>query len=591
MGTFVERRQDTENIRGLIEKFPITLLTGPRQCGKTTLARTLKPDQWISLSACSDSSLDEPGSPWKDLADSSGLVVLDDIDFCPEVFPRIRQIVDSRKDMRFLLLGSAYLPTLNEISRNFMGRAAQYELGGLTIADVGEEQLLQHLFRGGMPVSYLSSDDDSSTAWKQEYLESLPYSSVFRELLGGSAHVLSHLISVLPRQNGDLLNLSNMARTLEVSSSTAKRYLDILYASGFVRLLKPFSTSHGHTLRKMPKMYLRDSGLFASLVGIQVQSEMTGHNMAPRLWEAYVIEQLTVLVYKEYREELFFWRDRSGAELDAVWQHKDSLIGIEIQGMQEPKITKSMRAALEGLRTSHIYVIYMGTTIKELDKQITAIPLIEFPLTVFEELRTSPGRAVPVLGRPTFSLKAKDVFVSYSHKDDEFVKDLVKALESKAVGVTVDNNTLRFGDQIEEFIRTAVRTTEWTVLVVSKNSIRSPWVMAEFMETVLHEQVQNQSRLLPITLDRCMFELSLPFDLDKELESRILEVNDMIKEALDRHMDIDRFYEVRRRLLDLRNNVGRALSRLNDVLVGDFSDSTQFDSNLTKLSKAITEGK
>ncbi len=132
--------------------------------------------------------------------------------------------------------------------------------------------------------------------------------------------------------------------------------------------------------------------------------------------------------------------------------------------------------------------------------------------------------------------------------------------------MTVDYNTLRLGDRIDEFIRTAVQTTEWTVLVVSENSIRSPWVMAEFLETILHERVRERSRLLPITLDKCVFDLRLHLDLDKELEGRIKEVNDMIKEALDRNMDIDRFVGVRRRLLDLRNNVGKALERLNSVL-------------------------
>jgi len=582
METFIERRQDSDNIRALIDQFRITLLTGPRQCGKTTLSLSLKPDHHFSLSTLPGASQDDSGNLWRDLDASSGFVVLDDVDFCPDVFPRIRHIVDSRQDVRFLILGSAFLPALSEISRNLMGRVAQYELGGLTLADVGEEQLLQHWFRGGMPASFLSSDDHSSTAWKREYLGSLPYSSVFLESLGGSAHVLNRLVSVLPKQSGGLLSYSSMAQDLEVSSSTAKRYLDILSSSGFIRLLEPFSASHGRALRKMPKMYVRDSGLLAFLVGIQSQDDLAKHEMAPVLWEAYVIEQLAELIYKTHREELLFWRDKSGMELDGIWQHEGSVIGIEIQARQEPRVTKSMRAALENLGTSHIFVVYMGTTIKELDKRITAIPL-----TAFDALREGPKRTDPALRRPVPAPKAKEVFVSYSHRDDLFVKDLVKALEAKAVGVTVDYNTLRLGDRIEEFIRTAVMATEWTVLVVSENSIRSPWVMAEFLETILHERVRDQSRLLPITLDKCVFDLGLHLELDKELDGRIQEVNDMITEALDRNMDIDRFAEVRRRLLDLRNNVGKALARLNDVLVGDFSDAAQFDSNVTEIVGAI----
>jgi hypothetical protein len=157
----------------------------------------------------------------------------------------------------------------------------------------------------------------------------------------------------------------------------------------------------------------------------------------------------------------------------------------------------------------------------------------------------------------------------------------------------VDFKSLRLGDRIDEFIRKAVRKTEWTILVVSQSSLRSPWVMAEFLETILHEHFQDQQRLLPLTLDKSVFELELALNLDKELEVKIGEVNGLIRKALDRHMDIDRLVGVRRRLLDLRNNIGKALDRLTSVLIGDFSNPDEFTENLGRVIQALgadTEG-
>ena len=587
MQMFVERKIDTEKLRELIGQFPITLLTGPRQCGKTTLALSLKPDKHISFAAPTAAA--EFDSLCKNDKYCSGLIILDDIDFCPEVLPRLRHLVDAKKDVRILLLGSAFLSTRTELSRHLMGRMAQYELGGFTLADVGSYRLQQHWFRGGLPPSFLSPNDAASSAWKREYLSGYAYSSVFLESTGSSAHILGRLITALPKYSGLLVNFSNIAQTLEISRPTAKHYFDILAAAGLVRLLEPFTRSRGQALGQMRKLYVRDSGLLAFLLGIQQQGDIAGHRMSPVLWEAYAIEALAAFVQSECREQLRFWRDRSGMELEAVWEHEGALIGIDVQAEEEPRVTPNMHAALKSFDLSHICVLYRGHKIHRLAEHILAIPITELGSALpGRQKRRAAGelaRAVPDAG------PKRKVFVSYSHHDDDFVARLVKTLESGAVHVTVDFNSLRLGDRIDEFIKKSVRTTEWTILVVSQKSIRSPWVMAEFLETVLHEHFQDQSRLLPITLDISVSDLDLHLELDKELEGKILEVNEMIKNALDRHMDIDCFVGVRRRLLDLRNNVGKALDRLNSVLVGDFSDSAQFNPKVAKLIEAIQREK
>jgi len=587
MQVFIERKIDAENLRRLIKQFPITLLTGPPQCGKTTLALSLKPDHHISFAT--DSALSDFESLYKSEKTSSGLVTLDDVEFCPEVFPRLRQLVDSRQDVRILLLGSAFLSTRTELSRNLLGRMAHYELGGFTLADVGNPLLQQHWFRGGMPPSFLSPSDAACSTWKREYLANYPHSTTFLESTGSSAHILNRLLTVLSKYNGSLVNINNFIQVLKMSRETVKRYLDILRGAGFIRLLEPFTPSRGRALRAMPKLYVRDSGLLAFLFGIERQDDFDKHKSAPMLWETYVIESMAAFVYSEFREQLRFWRDGKGTELDMVWQHKGSFVGIEVQAREEPHITPNMTAVLTDLDLSHICVIYRGSKIHKLAERILAIPI-----TSLDAILPGPPKAktpgYPAHPVSMFDHKRK-VLVSYSHQDDQFVSLLVTALESGAVDVTVDFKSLRLGDHIDEFIKMAVRATEWTILVVSKSSIRSPWVMAEFLETVLYERFQEHSRLLPVTLDKSVFELGLSIEIDKELEVKILEVNGLIKEALKRHMDIDRFAAVRRRLLDLKNNVGNALARLNSVLVGDFSDQSQFNLNVAKLVEAIQEGK
>ncbi len=162
-------------------------------------------------------------------------------------------------------------------------------------------------------------------------------------------------------------------------------------------------------------------------------------------------------------------------------------------------------------------------------------------------------------------------------------------LESSSVNVTIDVQSLRLGDRIQEFIQKAVRSTEWTILIVSQSSLRSPWVMAEFLETILHEHFQGRRRLLPVAIDDSVFKLGLELEIDEELQQKIDEVNNMIRRALERNMDIDRLAGVRQRLLNLKNNISKALERLTSVLVGDFSDHDQYDRSFQKLIEALGE--
>lgn len=580
MQDLIERPEDTKRLLRYIDQFPITLLSGPRRCGKTTLVRSLSHAHYFNLEIPEHAdkfltlSKAQPKAP--------GLIIIDEIQDRPEVLPFIKQWVDARHNVRILLLGSASFLIYPGSSSILGGRIAEFEFGGFILSDIGYENVLRHWLRGSFPESYLASDDSASFDWRREYIESFPYSVLLREYTGISPHVMSQLVRVLPQFNSAILNFSSIARTLEVTNATARRYIDLLTASGLTRVVCPLSRSGIIDRRRSSKLYIRDSGLANCLLSLRGKIDLVAHEMAPNLWEAYVVEALVRLLNMR-QNDVSFWRDKTGAELDLVWPHGGSLFAVEIQYLSSPRMTDSMRKALDILELSHLWIIYNGHGKVSLADRITAISLDQLD-HIRKMLSPDPEETAPF---PQIVCSARRVFVSYSHKDDDFTKRLVKKLEDANINITMDTKSLRFGDSIDEFIRKSVRSTELTIMVVSQNSLRSPWVMAEFLETVFHEYVEEHRRLIPITIDKSVFETGLEIKLVDEIQGKIKDVNGKIIECLDKDIDIGRYVGVRQRLLDLKNNVAKAIDRLTSVLVGDFSDGQDFDQSLAKLIKSI----
>ena len=513
---------------------------------------------------------------------TSGLICVDEIQDKPEVLPLIRRWVDAREDIRLLLLGSAVFMLESALPKHLLGRMAAYSLGGFTLDDVGVENVARLWSRGGFPPSYLAENDELSFAWRQEYIASYPHAVMLRESAGASPHLLGPLIRSISQYSGGILNFSNVSRATGISRATVQRYLHLLGASGLIRLVPPLIRSAGAALGKNPKLYMRDSGLLACLAGLSTEKQLADDEQAPLIWETYVLESLAA-VLQHRRAELNYWRDRTGAEIDAVWEEEGNLVGAEIKYSPRPRLTKSMRAATQALDLSHLWVLHRGEGTFSLTDRVTAVPFTGFVVP-----QDSTPRPASVQPQSKDSVRpSKKVFVSYSHDDESFVKKVVARLESAAVNVTVDYRTLCLGGSIEEFIRKAVKGTERTILVVSENSISSPWVMAEFLETILYEQFTSSSRIIPIHLDKAVFDPDLPIDVDKELTTKIGEVDDRIRKALDRKMDLEPFVGVRDRLRNLQFNVGKAVQRLTSVLSGDFSDPTLFERGLDDLLSAL----
>jgi len=581
---FIERKRDTEALLHLIEQFPITLLAGPRQCGKTTLARSIEPNRYFFLSDPGDA--EQFVDFCKSRPQTKGAICIDEIQERPDVLPLLREWVDTRTDTKILLLGSSSFMLETGLPKHLLGRMATYHLGGFTLDDVGVENTMRLWSRGGFPESYLAPNEEESFNWRKEYIASYPHAVLLRESAGVSPHLLGPLIRSLPQYSGGIVNFSKISRAVEVSRHTTQRYLHLLAASGLIRLVNPLVKSAGAALCKNPRLYVRDSGLLACLAGLETEKRLEDDEHAPAIWEAYVIESLASSL-QHRRAELKYWRDRTGSEIDAVWQEQNRLVGAEVKYSSRPRLTKPMRIAIDVLQLSHLWVLHRGEETFSLADGITAIPFTSFA--------APPGSPAPSPPKPPQPIDAKEpskrVFVSYCHEDESFVQKLVAALESAAVNVTVDYRTLRLGGSIEEFIKKAVRGTEWTIMVVSDKSIRSPWVMAEFLETVLYEQFTDTSRLIPIHLDKSVFDPDLPIEIDEELHAKIGEVDDRIRKALERRMDLEPFVGVRDRLRNLQFNVGKAAQRLAFVLSGDFSDPDQFEKGLQSVIEALGEGK
>lgn len=576
----IERRHDKESLLQLIKQFPITLLTGPRQSGKTTLARSIDPNHYFSLSApdAAEEFLNMCNSQPK----SEGVICVDEIQQRPDVLPLLRNWVDTHSDTRFLVLGSTAPMLGGNFSRQLAGRMARFDLGGLTLVDVGVENMMKLWSRGGFPQSYLAPNDEQSFLWRKEYITSYPHTVMMSETTGVSPHLLRPIISTLLQYSGGIINFANISYAVEISRSTVQRYLHLLAEGGLIRLVEPLVKSAGVRLRKHPKLYLRDSGLLACLAGLETEKALEDDESAPSIWEAFVIETLALALQRR-RTELKFWRDRTGAEIDAIWHEQDHLVGAEIKYSPRPRLTKPMRTATEALQLSHLWVLHRGEKTFPLADGITATPFMHFAAQ-----SGAPSSAPPSLPQPASpGGPSKRVFVSYCHDDEAFVQKFVTALESASVNVTVDYKTLRLGDSINQFIKKAVRGTERTIIVVSDKSIRSAWVMAEFLETVLYEQVTDSSRLIPIHLDKSVFDPDLPLEIDKELETKIGEVDDRIRKALDRKMDLEPFGDVRDRLRNLQFNIGKAVQRLTSVLSGDFSDPNDFQQGLDKVMESL----
>jgi len=370
----VERNQDVQAVAKLIELFPVTTILGPRQCGKTTLARFFKADHLFDLENPRDAArLDQPQLALENLA---GLIVIDEIQRVPDIFPLLRFLVDRDDHQKYLILGSASRDLIQQSSETLAGRIAYYQLGGFRLSDVGSKNLTALWLRGGLPRSFLSETDEESLIWRRQYISTFLERDIPQLGITIPARTLRRFWTMLSHYHGQILNYSELGRSFGVSDMTVRRYCEILEGAFMIRLLQPWAVNIGKRIVRRPKLFMRDSGLYHALMSVETEVQLQSTPKLGASWEGFALESICRVLNRE-EQELYFWRTHSGSELDLLWQWGGLNWGVEFKYQDAPRLTRSMKAAMEELELAGLWVIYPGRTSYRLAEKILVLPLCD----------------------------------------------------------------------------------------------------------------------------------------------------------------------------------------------------------------------
>jgi uncharacterized protein len=312
-------------------------------------------------------------SPMLALEPLRGLVVLDEVQLRPGLFPTLRVLADRpRTPARFLVLGSATPELLRQGSETLAGRIAFHELPGLDLTEVGTKSMDRLWFRGGFPRSYLARNHSASADWRRDFIKTF----LARDIPGFGttipAATLERFWAMLAHYHGQLWNASELGRSFGVSHTTVRSYLDLLSGAYVVDQLQPWTENLGKRIVKSPKLYIADSGLAHSLLGVQTPAELLRHPKLGASWEGFIIGQIRRRLGAR-REECFFWATHAGAELDLLVVRGRQRLGFEVKRTDTPTATASMHSALESLRLERIDVVHAGARTFAITPRIRAV--------------------------------------------------------------------------------------------------------------------------------------------------------------------------------------------------------------------------
>jgi len=361
-------------IQRKLETNRVVALIGPRQCGKTTLAR-----QFVLPTSANYFDLEDPFSlarldePMTALQDLPGLVVIDEIQRRPELFPVLRVLADRTPlPARFLILGSASPELLRQSSESLAGRISTVNMSGFSLEEVGKEAQNQHWRRGGYPLSFTAPSEEASLEWRKDFVRTFLERDIPQFGFDIPSTSLFRFWSLLAHYHGQVWNAAEAARALNIGETTARRYIDLLQDLFMVRLLQPWHANLGKRQVKSPKVYIRDTGLLHYLLSIRTEQDLLLHPRSGASWEGYVVEEV---IKTTAPDEVYFWGTHSGAELDLLLVKDGKRIGVECKRMDAPRLTRSMHTALTDLELTKILVIYPGPHPYPLAENIQAIPL------------------------------------------------------------------------------------------------------------------------------------------------------------------------------------------------------------------------
>lgn len=372
----IPRERHLTDVLRLLKQFPAVAILGARQVGKTTLAMQIMrqfkgPSERFDLEDPAD--LARLADAKLALADLRGLVVIDEVQRRPDLFPVLRVLADRRpRRARFLVLGSASPELLRQSSDSLAGRIAFHTLDGFHLHEVGLEAIDRLWLRGGLPLSFLARTHEASFTWRQSFIRTFLERDLPQLGVRVSATTLTRFWSMLAHYHGQVWNGAEFARSFGVSDKTVRHYLDTLHAARVVTVMQPWHENVGKRQVKSPKVYVRDSGVLHGLLGIRERRDLDRHPKVGASWEGLLMHQIAEHLGAA-PEECYFWATHSGSELDLLWVRGRRRWGFEFKRTTSPALTSSLRTAVETLGLQRAFLVHAGDKSFALHKKVTAV--------------------------------------------------------------------------------------------------------------------------------------------------------------------------------------------------------------------------
>jgi len=347
----------------------VCALLGPRQCGKTTLAKAYVSTFQENVHFF---DLENPHhlarfeNPMISLQNLHGLIVIDEVQLRPDLFPILRVLVDHDKNRKFLITGSASRDLLQQSSETLAGRIGYNDVTPFTLNEVDDWKKLWEC--GGFPKSYLATSRTNSERWRDEYIKTFLERDILKLFPDITSHIVAKLWKMLAHVNGQILNYAGLSKSLGIDQRTIKRYIEMLESAFMVRILKPWHSNIGKREVKSPKIYMRDTGILHRLLDLD-SSNLQFYPYIGHSFEGFAIEQLT----SHLDGKSYFWSVHESSELDFLVTKGIKKVGFEIKYSDTSKITKSMHAAIDLLKLDQLYIINPSDDVFQMDEKITSV--------------------------------------------------------------------------------------------------------------------------------------------------------------------------------------------------------------------------